>query len=419
MTKTELNKIIAKSINYEWFKSQSADFNFHYVQFEKHFDSVSAVFEYVKIQSNGWNKFGNSLPNQFIEAKNYFVRIEDSITQLIQNYVDSDVNMLNRQWQQIQSLINNVNSKPINYDSTLTSFLIDLFIKQPSYFEGAYNFLFGISYDTRTKESFIGAVIAYEFTVKDITEITGRKEHERKSINKLKSDFIEYIKKSEEAYLNNINEAESLFTKYSESIDELRNTKESDFNEWFEKTKKDDWQKWFDEKNDALKKLEETYETKLKLEKPAKYWSKKSSNYYIQGNKAKVLLFWIVGISCTLLTLILIISPDWIFNTVFEGNKLAVVRWSIVFITLLSLIAFAVRALTKYMFSSFHLARDAEERHTLTFFYLALLKDTDVKDEDRKLILQSLFSRVETGLLKDDSSPTMPSDTISKFMKQN
>jgi hypothetical protein len=71
------------------------------------------------------------------------------------------------------------------------------------------------------------------------------------------------------------------------------------------------------------------------------------------------------------------------------------------------------------MFSSYHLARDAEERHTLTFFYLALLKDTEVKDEDRNLILQSLFSRVETGLLKDDSSPTMPSDAISKIFTKN
>ena len=70
------------------------------------------------------------------------------------------------------------------------------------------------------------------------------------------------------------------------------------------------------------------------------------------------------------------------------------------------------------MFSSFHLARDAEERHTLTFFYLALLKDTEVKDEDRKLILQSLFSRTDTGLLKEDSGPTMPSDTISKVIQR-
>ena len=123
--------------------------------------------------------------------------------------------------------------------------------------------------------------------------------------------------------------------------------------------------------------------------------------------------------SSILLATILIVSPDWIFNTVFKGNSIAVVRWSIVFITLISLIAFSVRALTKYMFSSYHLARDAEERHTLTFFYLALLKDTDVKDEDRNLILQSLFSRVETGLLKDDSSPTMPNDVLSKLISKN
>ena len=71
------------------------------------------------------------------------------------------------------------------------------------------------------------------------------------------------------------------------------------------------------------------------------------------------------------------------------------------------------------MLSSFHLARDAEERHTLTFFYLALLKDTEVKDKDRELILQSLFSRADTGLLKEDSSPTMPNDILSKIITKS
>ena len=36
--------------------------------------------------------------------------------------------------------------------------------------------------------------------------------------------------------------------------------------------------------------------------------------------------------------------------------------------------------------------------------------------EDRKLIMQSLFSRADTGLLKDDSGPTMPSDFASKIL---
>ena len=67
------------------------------------------------------------------------------------------------------------------------------------------------------------------------------------------------------------------------------------------------------------------------------------------------------------------------------------------------------------MFSSYHLARDAEERHTLTFFYLALIKDTEVNEEDRKMILQSLFSRTDTGLLKEDSSPTLPGGILEKM----
>ena len=198
MTKTEFNKLIAKSTNFEWFKSQAVDFNFQYVQFSKHIESVSAIYEFVKTQSLSWKKHDGTLPNQFVQVLNYFESIETSIIQLVQNYSESDVNQLNRHWQQVNSNINNYNLKPINYDSTIASFLIELYKKQPNYFEGAYNFLFGISYDTRTKDSFIGAVIAYEFTVKDISEITGRKVHEQKSINRLKADFLDYIEKSEQ-----------------------------------------------------------------------------------------------------------------------------------------------------------------------------------------------------------------------------
>ena len=67
------------------------------------------------------------------------------------------------------------------------------------------------------------------------------------------------------------------------------------------------------------------------------------------------------------------------------------------------------------MFSSFHLARDSEERHTLTYFYLSLLKESEIDPEEKKLIMQSLFSRADTGLLKEDSSPTMPNDLVGKF----
>jgi hypothetical protein len=74
-----------------------------------------------------------------------------------------------------------------------------------------------------------------------------------------------------------------------------------------------------------------------------------------------------------------------------------------------------MRAITKVMFSSFHLARDSEERNTLTYFYLSLVNDSKIDEKDRHLVVQSLFSRADTGLLKEDSSPTMPNDFVGKI----
>lgn len=106
-------------------------------------------------------------------------------------------------------------------------------------------------------------------------------------------------------------------------------------------------------------------------------------------------------------------------KTFFSNDKSIAIRWSIIFVTFLSFLAFGIRALTKVTFSSFHLARDAEERERLTFVYLALIKDASIDKSDRQLIMQSLFSRADTGLLKDDSSPTMPGTNsfIDKIIK--
>jgi hypothetical protein len=66
----------------------------------------------------------------------------------------------------------------------------------------------------------------------------------------------------------------------------------------------------------------------------------------------------------------------------------------------------------------FHLSRDAEEREQLSYFYLALIKEGAVEKEDRHLIMQSLFSRADSGLLKEDSSPTMPGTMFEKIMPE-
>jgi hypothetical protein len=418
MTNKELNQKIAKAADVEWHKKVEVTFNFSHIGMVLPITGVSAIYEYVNQQISGWEKFEEPLPDQLIDSKNYFLNIKAQIIQFVDAYTETITTDLNHYWSSIKNQINATHKKPIPYNSSQAEFLIKVYKDSPAYFLGAYNSLVGQDYNVNTRELLYGAILAYEFTIKDNTEITNRKKAEQRSISKLKIDFQNYISKSENEVIEHLKNTNEKYDEYVNHIDELKIEKETLFQNWFENTKIEEWKKWFDDKIIQLHKLEETYESKLKLEKPAKYWQMKSSKYFDQGEKAKSILVGIVIITSIFLGLILILSPTWIFKNVFNENSTAIIRWSLVFITLLTLIAFTIKAITKYMFSSFHLARDAEERHTLTFFYLALLKDTEVKDEDRKLILQSLFSRVETGLLKDDSSPTMPNDFVSKFLSK-
>lgn len=84
----------------------------------------------------------------------------------------------------------------------------------------------------------------------------------------------------------------------------------------------------------------------------------------------------------------------------------------LILLTIISFGAYLIRTFAKFTFSSFHLARDAEERYHLTLVYLALKKDANVEEKDRQIILQSLFSRAETGLIGADGGPTMPGNPI-------
>ena len=69
--------------------------------------------------------------------------------------------------------------------------------------------------------------------------------------------------------------------------------------------------------------------------------------------------------------------------------------------------------------SSYHLSRDAKERKNLSYFYLALIEKGAVSDKERALILNSLFSRSDTGLLKGEAAPSMPTNVsdIVEFLK--
>lgn len=76
-----------------------------------------------------------------------------------------------------------------------------------------------------------------------------------------------------------------------------------------------------------------------------------------------------------------------------------------------------IRLFVKLSISSYHLSRDAKERLQLTHVYLSMIKDKSVDEKDRSIVLQSLFSRSDTGLLKGDNSPKYPDGFIGNIIR--
>jgi hypothetical protein len=412
MTNSEFRKKLLETANVEWFNSVTENFNLPHIQYNNTLTGFSAIYEFVNQQIEGWQKLGENLPNQFKESKDYFIRFRTSILNLYNSfYAEPNQSNLNSYWQQSKNnnrLQLNQQSFPVfTYSCSQTEFLLRIFYEASDYFEGAYNFIVSNnSLNTNSRNSLIGYILAYEFLIKG-NEITQRKNAEKSAISKIRNDFDSYLSKTETDVVKYLSQAKASYEEYVKALDELKTDKESNFNEWFT-TSKSGFETFNKDSHQKIKELEITYREKLKLEEPANYWFERAKKLKTQGWWALGVLAFFVILACVGLGILLWQSPESMLVSWFSDDKSAAIRWSIVFITILTFLAYGIRAVNKVMFSSFHLARDCEERHTLTYFYLSLLNDSKVDDKDRQLIMQSLFSRADTGLLKEDSSPTLP-----------
>jgi hypothetical protein len=97
--------------------------------------------------------------------------------------------------------------------------------------------------------------------------------------------------------------------------------------------------------------------------------------------------------------------------------NLKTIRGSLILIVMTSIAGYLIHLFTKLSISSFHLSRDYRERFQLTNVFLALLRDGDVKCDDqvKQIVMQALFSRSDTGLLKGEHSFKMPG--VSEMLK--
>lgn len=159
----------------------------------------------------------------------------------------------------------------------------------------------------------------------------------------------------------------------------------------------DDWRK---EKSDEVKALENLYDQKLQIKKPKDYWDSEAKRLH---NKARS---WTVATVITVLILLVGGAKAFFYLHSMPVENLLLTP-SFIAIALISFIVYAMRIMIKIALSSEHLAHAYEQKASLTYFYLALASEEtsgELNDQERLIVFQSLFSQIDSGLVKNNDS---------------
>lgn len=230
----------------------------------------------------------------------------------------------------------------------------------------------------------------------------------RKSLSKTEIDRLN------KAYSSAITTIENEKQEYVDYISEIK----SEEKEWFEKTQKDYYEfssnaksrfeNFEIEAEKRLQNIEKTYAEKLKVIKPAEHMQNEANKYKDEVKKYSYIVGGIVIFIIGLLYLI--ISPKIKFGsktilniTIFNNN--INIPAGFIIISIISIALYFLRIFVKLLMSSKHLETEYKQKYALTYFYLSLINNGNLKDEEvNNKILALLFSTADTGLIKSETS---------------
>lgn len=380
------------------------------------FENLKSLKSFLSHEDEFWTKKreGISNPHLYFNQQNSLINILNTINTWADQIDNWDDSTFSNELSNLQrNYLNNLPSQWLWSGHTFVSTWIDACRISAEVGAGFLEYIKTKQIaHLQNQQYFKGYLLAYEFEMQDETTITKRRNAEKVSFSQLRTRLD--------------NTTNSLI----QEVDEFKN----DFNEWNKNIKKDFddesaehhkafndnqmqrnavFEEYMSDCKNKISELENTYHEKLRLEKPAQYWKNKAFEYKINGNK------WAIGLGVVLGIGMLVFAIA--FYLWLQGESIGIevnsLQGAVIFATLITIYALTVQSLSKMVFSSYHLQRDAEEREQLAYVYLALTNEQgEIDVESRKIVLQSLFSRADTGLLKD-SSPTMPG--IMGLMKQS
>lgn len=163
------------------------------------------------------------------------------------------------------------------------------------------------------------------------------------------------------------------------------------------------------------KELVDFYEQQTALQAPSRYWSAKVKSHRRRSCVSAVALaIWLAAA-----TIGLTVYGNVILGPALRGDmadRVIFVHFAI-FIVLAVLVLWPARLGAKYLSSNLHLLSDAEERVVMTKVYLSLLKRKAGPNENEKLlIVESLFRPSQTGIVKDEGIGHPSIDALTRIL---
>lgn len=156
------------------------------------------------------------------------------------------------------------------------------------------------------------------------------------------------------------------------------------------------------EKREQVANLEDSYEQKLKLKAPIEFWEEKSKKY---KNSARN---WSVG--AIISGLLIILTGVWALRIGEQDldklKNISIIPVYFVPIALISLLIYILRTLIKIAISNQHISVEYAQKAALTDYYLSMIQEghLGISVEEKQLLLPTIFSKIDSGLIKSDST---------------
>lgn len=392
------------------------------------FDSIAAAIDFSKKEIAFWKdeipsrlsdmgvKPRNNILNNAINSNNSFFGLLRKLEALLPTFDSLDDASSRRALQDIGQDIAAIRNNWINSEHPFIWSWLECFKVSDQTADAFWEAVVqNQSSQTGRYDYLKGYLLAYEYSLQGNSDLTKRRKSEEKAFDRMRSQ---------------------LFSKKNELVEDVVEFKK-DIIQWADETKTN-FSNWHDEQKrisgeeleaqvenfglkmqgweEKIESLEKTFVEKLRFNGPATYWKKQSEKYRCQGIIWTMALMAVVAFALVYFREFFLL---WANGQRLQLN-LASLEGAVIFTAILSSFVFLSRIFSRLAFSSFHLQRDAEEREQLTHLYLALGHENEIDSESRVIILQALFSRSETGLIANESGPTMPglSEAVTAAMKK-